>query len=238
MKNKLSIIVILVIIISIIVLGIRFLSGEDNWMCKNGQWIKHGNPSSVMPTSSCEGVLENYKIVKVMEASCQKDSECITPGVYLMQSSCSYTSICLKNKCTVICPNYIQTSTSSTTTEVDETIEYRNTQYGFSFLLPISWKGYSIVTDVWEGNLVDIQTNQKYEGPKILIRHLLWSSINPRQDIPIMIFTLEQWDLIQQEKLSVSAAPIGPSELGRNEKYVFALPARYNMHFKQDLKKL
>lgn len=46
-----------------------------------------------------------------------------------------------------------------------------------------------------------------------------------------MIFTPEQWNLIEKEKLSVSAAPIGPSELGRNSKYVFALPARYNFAF-------
>jgi hypothetical protein len=29
----------------------------------------------------------------------------------------------------------------------------------------------------------------------------------------------------------VSAAPIPPSELGRNSSYVFALPARYNFAF-------
>jgi hypothetical protein len=46
-----------------------------------------------------------------------------------------------------------------------------------------------------------------------------------------MIFTPEQWVLVQQEKLSVSAAPIPPSELGHNTKYVFALPARYNFAF-------
>jgi hypothetical protein len=42
---------------------------------------------------------------------------------------------------------------------------------------------------------------------------------------------MDQWALIQQEKLSVGAAPIGPSELGRNEKYIFALPARYNFAY-------
>jgi len=68
-------------------------------------------------------------------------------------------------------------------------------------------------------------------GPKISIRHPLWTTDSPRQDIPIMIFTFAQWDLIQQEKLAVSAAPIGPSELGRNANYVFALPARYNFAY-------
>jgi hypothetical protein len=31
--------------------------------------------------------------------------------------------------------------------------------------------------------------------------------------------------------MAVSAAPIGPSELGRNTNYVFALPARYNFAY-------
>jgi len=37
--------------------------------------------------------------------------------------------------------------------------------------------------------------------------------------------------LIQKEKIHIGAAPIGPSELGRNKIYVFALPARYNFGF-------
>ncbi|HWQ71164.1 MAG TPA: hypothetical protein VN370_02480 [Desulfitobacteriaceae bacterium] len=40
-----------------------------------------------------------------------------------------------------------------------------------------------------------------------------------------MIFTLAQWNTVQGEELSVGAAPIAPSELGKNSKYVFALPA-------------
>jgi hypothetical protein len=38
----------------IIIAGVRFLGGdEDGWLCTNGQWIKHGNPSSSKPTSGC-----------------------------------------------------------------------------------------------------------------------------------------------------------------------------------------
>ena len=60
---------------------------------------------------------------------------------------------------------------------------------------------------------------------------LLWISKDPHQDIPILVFTLDQWNLIQKEKIHIGAAPIGPSELGRNKIYVFALPARYNFGF-------
>ena len=120
-------------------------------------------------------------------------------------------------------------------TQTETEVVYKNTEYGFDFSLPDSWKGYSVIEDKWEGQILDAQgtleSATKLEGPKITIRHPLWTQEAPRQDIPIMIFTLPQWDLIQQEKLSVSAAPIGPMELGSNANYVFALPARYNFAF-------
>ncbi|WP_211233479.1 hypothetical protein [Thermicanus aegyptius] len=68
-------------------------------------------------------------------------------------------------------------------------------------------------------------------GPQLLIRHPNWTQKNPRQDIPIMVFTHEQWNALQNGDFSVSAAPIGPSKLGSNSVYVFALPARYNYAF-------
>jgi hypothetical protein len=38
----------------VLVLTLRFFFGnEDAWICKNGQWIKHGNPSAAMPTKTC-----------------------------------------------------------------------------------------------------------------------------------------------------------------------------------------
>jgi hypothetical protein len=52
-----------------------------------------------------------------------------------------------------------------------------------------------------------------------------------RQDIPIMVFTLRQWSALKAQKFYVSAAPIAPSELGRNSQYLFALPPRYNYAF-------
>jgi len=108
-------------------------------------------------------------------------------------------------------------------------IEYRNAQYGFKIALPATWKGYSVVSEAWTGYTNDSQGQVATEhGPKLLIRHPLWTPQNPRQDIPIMVFTLAQWDKIEHEDFYVSAAPIGPSELGRNSTYVFALPPRYN----------
>lgn len=118
-------------------------------------------------------------------------------------------------------------------TEQSDSIVYQNMEYGFDFRLPATWKDYLIVTDKWEGLPVSqAQTGEVIEkGPMIAIRHPEWTSENPRQDIPILIFTIAQWDSLQQEKFHIGAAPIGPTELNRNEKYVFGLPARYNFAF-------
>ncbi|MDD5109866.1 MAG: DUF2178 domain-containing protein [Patescibacteria group bacterium] len=35
------------------IIGMRLLSGEDDWLCQNGAWVKHGNPSSPAPTVPC-----------------------------------------------------------------------------------------------------------------------------------------------------------------------------------------
>ncbi len=123
-----------------------------------------------------------------------------------------------------------QTATTAVTTAA---VTYQNTRYGFSFNLPDSWKGYSIATDKWEGVslLTSTSGNITETGPIINIRHPLWTSVNPRQDIPVMVFTLAQWASLQKEEFNVGAAPIPPSELGRNTNYVFALPARYNFAF-------
>lgn len=117
---------------------------------------------------------------------------------------------------------------------IDPECLYTNTVYGFYFDLPESWKGYSIINDVWEGRAYSPEQDEQVsveQGPKISIRHPLWTEEDPRQDIPIMIFTIAQWNDLQEEKFFVSVAPIGPSELGRNSTYVFALPPRYNFAF-------
>lgn len=115
--------------------------------------------------------------------------------------------------------------------ESNDAVVYRNTQYGFTFSLPEGWEGYKVLTDTWKGYFADDGSKVAATGPEVLIRHPQWTSETPRQDIPILVFTLDQWKSLQNETFNISAAPVGPSELGRNSKYVFALPARYNYSF-------
>lgn len=106
---------------------------------------------------------------------------------------------------------------------------YENAEYGLTFKLPESWEGYQIVTDSWEGISTDQQ--QIENGQILLIRHPEWTEEKPRQDIPIMIFTLDQWTSLEKGEFHIGAAPVGPTILGQNNEYVFALPARYNFAF-------
>lgn len=110
-----------------------------------------------------------------------------------------------------------------------ETIVYENTEYGFTFALPASWGDYQIVTDSWEGVTPDQQPVEN--GPILSIRHPEWSEEKPKQDIPIIIFTLDQWASLEKDEFHIGAAPVGPTMLGQNDQYVFALPARYNFAF-------
>lgn len=112
---------------------------------------------------------------------------------------------------------------------------YSNIQYGFNFSLPDSWRNFSIVSDTWEGSAPggQIEGAITESGPLLSIRHPQWTSQNQRQDIPILVFTHDQWNSLQQGKFHIGATPVGPSELGRNISYVFALPARYNYAFQQ-----
>jgi membrane-bound inhibitor of C-type lysozyme len=112
----------------------------------------------------------------------------------------------------------------------DYSIVYTNNEYDFSFFLPQSWNGYSIISSTWEGFVVDSHEEIE-EGPMISIRHPDWTAERERQDIPIMIFTINQWNAMQEGGFHIGAAPINPRELGRNNDYVFALPARYNFAF-------
>lgn len=54
MKRVIKIFIIIIVII-LIVFFLRFVIGgsEDDWICVDGEWVKHGVPSAPKPTESC-----------------------------------------------------------------------------------------------------------------------------------------------------------------------------------------
>jgi len=112
---------------------------------------------------------------------------------------------------------------------VNNEIIYTNDDYEFSLALPNSWQNYSILSEKWSG--LDLNGIEQESGDIVHIRHPQWSESNPRQDIPVMIFSETQWNKLQKEEFHIGAAPINPKLLARNKNYFFALPARYNFGF-------
>jgi hypothetical protein len=116
---------------------------------------------------------------------------------------------------------------------------YRNGTYGFSIALSDDWKGYTVTTERWDGQIFDAagDVSGSDSGPKIVLHYPGESAKTPHEAMPVMVFTIAQFNLTKAGDIggapfmSVSAAPFGPQELARNSKYVLALPARYNYDF-------
>ncbi len=102
---------------------------------------------------------------------------------------------------------------------------YKNDEYGFEMTFPDSWLGYSVVKSSWEGRLIDGDTN--YSGAMFVFKNPKTTAQQQWQDIPVMVIAPDVWKLIQEGKIAVSAAPIGPGQIGENPKYVFATPPRW-----------
>src|SRR6185295_7330511 len=112
----------------------------------------------------------------------------------------------------------------------DLPIRYHNAKYGFTFFLPASWKGYSVLIQQWESELrsADYQTVIGMEhGPMIVLRNPQWKASEPNQDIPIVVFTRSQWELEIKERINIGAGG-SEKEIAHNAKYVFAISTRFD----------
>jgi len=54
MKKISKILLIIILTLVGLILAARLLTSEDSWICQDGQWVKHGNPSALAPTESCD----------------------------------------------------------------------------------------------------------------------------------------------------------------------------------------
>ena len=54
MKNKKKVLLFLLVLL-VVWFFVRFVVGgsEDSWICVEGQWVKHGYPSTPMPEGEC-----------------------------------------------------------------------------------------------------------------------------------------------------------------------------------------
>src|SRR5579859_2470057 len=104
----------------------------------------------------------------------------------------------------------------------DAPVLYHNEQYDFTFSLPTSWQGYSVLVQEWQGHAVPER------GPMIILRHPQWKTSDPYQDIPILVFTRSQWEANRGAGLGIGAGGL-EYEIGHNRKYAFAISSRFNV---------
>ena len=110
-------------------------------------------------------------------------------------------------------------------------LHYHNAQYDFTFYLPADWQGYSVLIDEWEGETYLAKKDADVvlaRGPIIVLRNPQWKTNNLHQDIPIDVFTRQQWDDIHLGKYDAVGAGGVIYELWHNDKYVFGMHSRYN----------
>ena len=100
-------------------------------------------------------------------------------------------------------------------------LSYENGQYGFALQLAADWEGYSVSTSSIE------------YGTKVLLRHPKWTEASHYEDIPVLVYPIAKWQAWEKNDFEgyPTAAPIGPTERGRNDTYVFATAPRYNYDF-------
>jgi hypothetical protein len=157
-------------------------------------------------------------------------------GVYLYKTNQKDTGGIACTMEAKICPDGSavgRTGPNCEFAECPQGVTYKNEEYGLAVSLPGSWEGYSVSVDKWTGNAFGDQLGDVAvaEGPVVSIHNPKWTGVGTYQDIPIMIFTIGEWGDLQADKFHIGAAPVNPSELSRNSKYVFALPARYNFTY-------
>jgi hypothetical protein len=118
-------------------------------------------------------------------------------------------------------------------------VRYRNAKYDLMFYMPASWRGYSVLMERWEGITYSPDKDQDVvlaDGPIIVLRNPLWKTNDQYQDIPIYIFTRQQWDDMHRGEFDAVGAGGVIYELWHNDKYVFGMHSR-TFGFNDELKK-
>ena len=52
-KKIIYLVLVIALFFAVAVVSLRVFSGEDNWVCQQGTWQKHGNPSFPAPNTKC-----------------------------------------------------------------------------------------------------------------------------------------------------------------------------------------
>jgi hypothetical protein len=155
-----ALIALAVIFVGVVVWGTYFFDAsqkdtnipctEEAKICPNGSTVGRTGPNCEFAPCSTETLpqgytLATYSVEKVLDISCQKTSDCSLPGEYAIVSRCPLTSLCLQNKCTVVCPGrtteqFIPPTNWKTFFSTTTNITFRYPeQLGTTYIHPVDW---------------------------------------------------------------------------------------------------
>lgn len=117
---------------------------------------------------------------------------------------------------------------------IDDSIEYKNNQYGFAVNLPKEWDGFQVIEEVQnsESVLHELfrELDEKYSI--LRIRHPKWTTDIPYQDIVFVIFRTEEWNKNANLVTNGNLDKL-PEVVLSNREFLLAVdPGYYNMEMK------
>ena len=102
-------------------------------------------------------------------------------------------------------------------------VAYVNQQYGFELRLPVAWRGFKVETKTWSAG--SLKKGKPSEFGPLIVLHCPSGDEGLDKNIPIMVFTRQQWKRV--DYLKTSAAQYWTGAIDRNRSYVFAMPAHW-----------
>jgi hypothetical protein len=106
-------------------------------------------------------------------------------------------------------------------------LRYHDTKTGFTFYLPETWRGYSVLHNEWLGQTYVPANDENItvtRGPVFVLRHPHWTASKMYQDMTLVVYTRSQWDGEKQGTFSCTYFAGGTMvELWHNHNYVLAM---------------
>ena len=106
-------------------------------------------------------------------------------------------------------------------------LRFYDSKTGFTFYLPETWRGYSVLHNEWQGQTYLPAKDENLtvtRGPVLVLRHPHWAPTKMYQDITLVVYTRSEWDEEKQGKFSCTYFAGGTMvELWHNHNYVLAM---------------
>jgi hypothetical protein len=106
-KKNQAVMLSVVVFFLVLIFGIRFLTPEDEWICKDGTWMAHGKPESPKPIIACS---ENNNSIESDDTYCEQNEDCACGG-HISKGNCFLGNkrfIDASKQCSKMCPEDIK----------------------------------------------------------------------------------------------------------------------------------